>query len=93
MSNKRLTQSPSWLDLLAHTERLAKAPLKDLLTETGRHNEFSTQACGLVMDFSRQHLDRDSLQSYKDRSIDWEECLQDPVLTQAVLIRFLPRSE
>ena len=63
MSNKRLTQSPSWLDLLAHTERLAKAPLKDLLTETGRHNEFSTQACGLVMDFSRQHLDRDSLQS------------------------------
>ena len=58
-----LTRSQSWLNLQAHAERLAKTPLKDLLTQTGRHRECTTHACGLVMDFSRQHLDPDTLQA------------------------------
>ncbi|MCH7509959.1 MAG: hypothetical protein IIB68_09000, partial [Proteobacteria bacterium] len=37
------TQSQSWLNLQAHAERLAKTPLKDLLTQTGRHNACTAQ--------------------------------------------------
>jgi len=75
-----LTRSASWLALQAHAQRLAKAPLKDLLNQAGRRHEYSVQACGLVMDFSRQHLDRDTLNSLlslaEERQLErWREKL------------------
>ena len=83
MSNtgdRKPTQSQSWLNLQAHAGRLAKTPLKDLLTQTGRHEECTAQACGLVMDFSRQHLDQETLQALlslaEERQLEsWREKL------------------
>ena len=76
----QLTRSPSWLALQAHAERLAKTPLKDLLTQTGRHNACTARACGLVMDYSRQHLDKDTLNALlslaEERQLEsWREKL------------------
>ena len=75
-----LTHCPSWPVLARHAERLAGVPLATLLDEPGRFEAFSREACGLLLDFSRQHLDAAALESLlalasERRLAEWREAL------------------
>ena len=49
-------------DLATHARRLAGVPVKELFAgNASRFTEFSREADGLLLDFSRQRLDRDAL--------------------------------
>ena len=48
----------SWTELHAHAQRLAAVPTRELFErDPGRFERFSRRGAGLLMDFSRQHLD------------------------------------
>jgi glucose-6-phosphate isomerase len=49
-------------ELASHARRLAAVPVRDLFAaEPGRFGHFSREAAGLLLDFSRQRLDRPAL--------------------------------
>ena len=51
-------RSASWTELHAHAQRLGAVPTRELFErDPGRFERFSRRGAGLLMDFSRQHLD------------------------------------
>ena len=51
-----------WPELTSHATRLGAVTTRELFTrEPGRFERFSRQGAGLLMDFSRQHLDEKAL--------------------------------
>ncbi len=61
----RLVSGPrtaQWSELTAHAARLASEPVRDLFArDPRRFEQFSREAAGLLMDFSRQRLDSSAL--------------------------------
>ena len=47
--------------LAGHADRLSAVHLRELLADTNRFDEFSCEAAGLLIDFSRQCLDAAAL--------------------------------
>lgn len=54
----KLTQSPTWLALQGHAERLRKITLADMfVADASRFDRFQARLPGLLLDFSKQHID------------------------------------
>ena len=55
-------RTPAWSEIAAHAKRLAEIPTRDLFArDPQRFTNFSREAAGLLYDFSRQRVDRDSM--------------------------------
>ena len=53
-----INKTPAWQKLLAHKQRLANFKLNDLFAiNPQRFVDFSLESCGLLYDFSKQHID------------------------------------
>lgn len=59
-------QQPQWKTLTALASRSIQAPLLALVNQDGRFAEFSFEAAGLLLDLSRQRLDRNVLDALLD---------------------------
>ncbi len=57
-----LTASPAWKALAAHRRAIAPLHLRDLFaTDPGRFERFSAEACGILLDFSRNAITAETL--------------------------------
>ena len=55
-------RTPHWSELTAHATRLAAVPTRELFAhDPGRFERFSREGAGVLLDFSRQHLDEAAL--------------------------------
>ena len=62
-----LTKTPEWQALLAHKVRLQDQHLRDLFAQDeARFAHFSVEIDGLLVDYSKQRIDRPSLASLID---------------------------
>lgn len=60
--NASLTRSPAWRALTAHRKTWNQRHLRDLfIADAQRFPRFSRQACGLLADFSKQHVTAETL--------------------------------
>ena len=70
-----LTESPGWQALRAHAEQTDGVRLTDLFAaDTERARRFSTEACGLYLDYSKQLLSAET----RARLLDYAEQQQLP---------------
>src|SRR5688572_8959834 len=57
------------MTLEAHARRLAYVPVRELFaTDPERFARFSQEACGLLLDFSRQRIDSEALAALVDHA-------------------------
>ena len=62
-----LTKSPPWKALLAHSQDMSRARILDLFDKDRRRaDEFSCEAAGLYLDYSKQRASRDTLKLLLD---------------------------
>ncbi|HEC85773.1 MAG: glucose-6-phosphate isomerase [Candidatus Parabeggiatoa sp. nov. 2] len=60
--DKLISHSAAWAALKAHQHQLAPIHLRDLFAEDSqRFERFSVEACGLLLDYSKNRLTRDTL--------------------------------
>lgn len=58
----QLTDRPEWHDLLAHQHQIATTHLRDLFAaDPDRADAMSLDACGILLDYSKNLIDRDTL--------------------------------
>ena len=57
-----LTRSPAWAALKAHQKTLAKTHLRELFAaDPQRFDKFSLEACGILLDYSKNRITADTL--------------------------------
>jgi hypothetical protein len=56
-----ISDTPEWLDLVAHVQDIEKVHLKDLLQDAARTEELSMESDGVYADFSRQRVTADTV--------------------------------
>lgn len=57
-----LRKQPQWLALEAHYQEIKSVHMRDLFAEDeNRFNDFSTQACGILLDYSKNRITRTTL--------------------------------
>lgn len=56
-----ISDTPEWLDLVAHVQDIEKVHLKDLLQDADRTDELSMESDGVYADFSRQRVTSDTV--------------------------------
>lgn len=61
-----ISETPEWLDLVAHVQDIEKVHLKDLLQDEGRTDELSMESDGVYADFSRQRVTSESVKVLHD---------------------------
>ena len=62
MSFQNLTQTPAWLDLVAHAKEMQKSTLVDLFKrDSARGTRFSLSTENIYLDYSKNHLTHDTL--------------------------------
>ncbi|MCE7915581.1 MAG: glucose-6-phosphate isomerase [Nitrosomonas sp. PRO4] len=72
-----LTQSPAWLALRAHQSIMARHHLRELFQkDSQRFEKFSLQCNGVLMDFSKQPVNRETIQlllalAHQQKLLDW----------------------
>ena len=53
----KLTESTEWKALQSHYDKVQSLHMRDLFAEDGeRFNKFSTQACGILLDYSKNRI-------------------------------------
>ena len=57
-----ISETPEWLDLVAHVQDIEKVHLKDLLQDEARTDELSMESDGVYADFSRQRVTSETVQ-------------------------------
>ena len=61
MAESRLEQLPSWQALQVHQQEMAGVHMRELFADDSRRfADFSLSACGLLLDYSRNRIDRDT---------------------------------
>ena len=66
MSNKDFTKTEAHKKLLENLDAVEKTPLRDLMEDKNRFDDLSFVVEGILFDFSKQHLDTDTILLLKE---------------------------